>query len=187
MRSFFLIKYCVFVISVLLIANSIQAYALTPQEKTKVKARIYTWVNKDGNTVFSDSPKAGAEEVEVNESNTTYSADTSKLDLTPKIIKDDYQVVIHQPKQNDTLRDNTGSVYVSGSIKPIFKKGLNVQLYLDDKPYGKPQPHSMFVLRNVDRGEHVIKMKILNNKGKIIALSESVTFYLHRASVNKAN
>jgi hypothetical protein len=149
--------------------------------------KIYVWRSDDGVLVFSDSPKPGAEEVEIREPNTSSSVDTSMLDLTPKIIKDDYQVEINQPKQDSTIRDNTGSVYVAGSIKPIFKQGLNIQLYLDGKPYEKPQSHSMFVLRNIDRGEHVIKMKLLNEKGKVIASSKSITFYMHRALVNRAN
>lgn len=150
-------------------------------------AKIYVWRNENGVLVFSDSPKPGAEEIEIKEPNTASSIDTSVLDLKPKVIQDDYQVVINQPAENATIRDNTGSVYVAGRIKPIFKKGLKIQLYLDDKLYEKAQPHSMFVLRNIDRGEHIIKMKLLNEKGKVIALSKPVTFYMHRASVNKAN
>lgn len=146
--------------------------------------KIYVWRSDDGVLVFSDSPKPGAEEVDVREPNTASSVDTSMLDLTPQVIKDDYQVEINQPKENATIRDNTGSVYVSGSIKPIFKQGLNIQLYLDNKPYEKPQSHSMFVLRDIDRGEHIIKMELLNEKGKVIASSKPITFYMHRASVN---
>lgn len=149
--------------------------------------KIYVWRNDDGVLVFSDSPKPGAEEVEIKEPNSVSSIDTSVLDLTPKVIKEDYEVEINQPAMNATIRDNTGSVYVAGRIKPIFKRGLKIQLYLDDKPYEKPQPHSMFVLRNIDRGEHIIKMKLLNEQGKVIALSKPITFYMHRASVNKAN
>ena len=149
--------------------------------------KIYVWRNDEGVLVFSDSPKPGAEEVEIKEPNNMSSIDTSLLDLTPKVIKEDYEVEINQPAMNATIRDNTGSVYVAGRIKPIFKRGLKIQLYLDDKPYEKPQPHSMFVLRNIDRGEHIIKMKLLNEKGKVIASSKPITFYMHRASVNKAN
>ncbi|NQZ23728.1 MAG: DUF4124 domain-containing protein [Colwellia sp.] len=149
--------------------------------------KIYVWRNDDGVLVFSDSPKPGAEEVEIKEPNNMSSIDTSVLDITPKVIKEDYEVEINQPAMNATIRDNTGSVYVAGRIKPIFKRGLKIQLYLDDKPYEKPQPHSMFVLRNIDRGEHIIKMKLLNEKGKVIASSKPITFYMHRASVNKAN
>ncbi|TWX55300.1 DUF4124 domain-containing protein [Colwellia hornerae] len=149
--------------------------------------KIYVWRSDDGILVFSDSPKPGAEEVEIREPNTASSVDTSMLDLTPKVIKDDYQVEINQPKPNATIRDNTGSVYIAGSIKPIFKQGLTIQLFLDGIPHQSPQSHSMFVLRNIDRGEHVIKMQLLNEKGKIIASSKPITFYMHRASVNNAN
>ncbi len=138
--------------------------------------------------MYSDSPKPGAEEIEVQESNKMSSSiDTSILDINPKAIEEKYQVEINQPAQNATIRDNTGSVYVSGRVKPIFKQGLKIKLLLDGKLYEKPQTHSMFVLRNVERGEHQLKMDLINNKGKVIASSEPITFYMHRASVNKAN
>ena len=88
-------------------------------------AKIYVWRNEAGVLVFSDSPKPGAEEVELKTNNNIISSiDTSILDITPKKIEDDYQVVIVQPLNNSTIRDNTGSVHVSGRIKPIFKRGL---------------------------------------------------------------
>lgn len=149
------------------------------------QAKVYVWRDENGVLVFSDSPRPGAEEVEVKEENSVLpSIDTSILDIKPKIIEDKYQVVITQPEDNATIRDNSGSVYVAGGIKPIFKRGFRVQLYLDGKPYQDPQNHSMFALRNIDRGEHQIKIELINEKGKVIASSEAVTFYMHRASVN---
>ena len=151
-------------------------------------AKVYVWRNEQGVLVFSDSPKPGAEEVDVKEPNTVKSSiDTSILDIKPKVIDNNYQVEIFQPENNATVRDNTGSAYVSGRIKPVFKRGLRIQLYLDDEPYQKPQTHSRFVLRDIDRGEHKIKMALLDDKGKVIATSSPVTFYMHRVSVNKAN
>lgn len=150
--------------------------------------KIYVWRNEQGVLVFSDSPKPGAEEVEVSTGNNiSPSVDTSILDIKPKTIEDNYQVEITQPEDNATVRDNTGSVYVSGRIKPIFKRGLRIQLYLDDKPYEKPQTHSMFVLRNIDRGEHQVKLSLTDEKGKVIATSPPITFYMHRVTVNNAN
>jgi hypothetical protein len=170
-----------FLLSLILIITLLSCNAFATSTK------IYVWRSDDGVLVFSDSPKPGAEEVEIKEPNSMSSIDTSVLDLTPKVIKDDYQIQIDQPTMNATIRDNTGSVYVAGRIKPIFKKGLKIQLYLDGKSYAPPQLHSIFVLRNIDRGEHAIKMKLLNEQGKVIALSKPITFYMHRASVNKAN
>ncbi|WP_448556748.1 DUF4124 domain-containing protein [Thalassotalea montiporae] len=149
------------------------------------QAKVYVWRDENGVLVFSDSPRPGAEEVEVKEENTVLpSIDTSILDIKPQIIEDKYQVVITQPEHNATIRDNSGSVYVAGGIKPIFKRGFRVQLYLDGTPYQEPQNHSMFALRNIDRGEHQIKIDLINEKGKVIASSKPVTFYMHRASVN---
>lgn len=151
-------------------------------------AKVYVWRNEQGVLVFSDSPKPGAEEVDIKEPNTVKSSiDTSVLDIKPKAIDNNYQVEIIQPENNATVRDNTGSAYVSGRIKPIFKRGLKIQLYLDNKPYKTPQTHTRFVLRDIDRGEHQIKMALLNDKGKVIATSSPVTFYMHRMSINKAN
>lgn len=169
-------RFCIFI---LLLTQAFALFAGSTQ--------VYVWRNEQGVLVFSDSTKPGAVELDVKETNTIKSSiDTSILDITPKAIDNNYQVEIIQPEEKSTIRDNTGSVYVSGRIKPIFKRGLTIQLYLDDKPYKKPQTHSMFVLRNIDRGEHQIKMALLNNKGKVIATSSPVTFYMHRVSVNKA-
>lgn len=150
-------------------------------------AKIYVWRNEKGELVYSDTPRPGAEEVKTKSNNIIKSStniETQVLDIETKKIEEEYQVVVNQPKDNATIRDNTGSVYISGSIKPIFKRGLKIQLILDDEPYLEPQTHTMFSLRNIDRGEHQIKMQLLNEKGKVIALSKAVTFYMHRASVN---
>lgn len=150
-------------------------------------AKIYVWHNEKGELVYSDTPRPGAEEVETKPGNvikSSTSLETQVLDIHTKKIAEDYQVVINHPKDNTTIRDNTGSVYISGSIKPIFKRGLRIQLILDNKPHLQAQTHTMFSLRNIDRGEHQIKMQLLNEKGKVIALSKAITFYMHRASVN---
>jgi len=150
-------------------------------------AKIYVWRNETGVLVYSDTPRPGAEEVIATKGNVVKSSthiETQTLDIETQKIKEEYQVVINHPKHNSTIRDNTGSVYISGSIKPIFKRGLKIQLIVDDTPHLKPQTHTMFSLRNMDRGEHQIKMELLNEKGKVIALSKAITFYMHRASVN---
>ncbi len=150
-------------------------------------AKIYVWRNENGELVYSDTPRPGAEEVQTKPGNVMSSSttvDTQVLDIKKREISEEYQVVINHPKNNATIRDNTGSIYISGIIKPIFKRGLKIQLILDGNPYQKPQTHSRFSLRNIDRGEHQIKMQVFNEKGKVIALSKPITFYMHRASVN---
>lgn len=150
-------------------------------------SKIYVWRNEKGILVFSDSPRADAEEVKTKPGNIiqlSTSIDTKVLDITPQEMLEEYEIVINTPKNNATIRDNTGSIYISGGIKPRFKTGLEVQLLLDGKPHNKPQTHSMFSLKDINRGEHRIKMLLLDEEGKIIASSTSVTFYMHRTSTN---
>lgn len=150
-------------------------------------AKIYVWRNETGVLVYSDTPRPGAEEVKTKKGNVISSStklETQILDIKTKVIKEEYLVEINHPKDKSTIRDNTGSVYISGSIKPIFKRGLKIQLLVDEKPHLTPQTHTMFSLRNIDRGEHQLKMELLNEKGKVIALSKAITFYMHRSSVN---
>ena len=157
----------------------------TPVIATTTK--IYVWHNEKGQLVYSDTPRVGAEVVKTKQGNivkSSTSITTQVLDIQKKEIIEEYKITINSPKNNATVRDNTGSVYISAIIEPIFKHGLTIQLILDGKPYQPPQPDTRFILRNLDRGEHQIKMQVLNEKGKVIALSKSITFYMHRVSVN---
>ncbi len=148
-------------------------------------AKVYVWRDENGVLVFSDSPKPGAEEVTLKPESAvipSMNVETSLLDIKPKALENDFQVVINQPQNNATIRDNTGSVYVSGGIQPVFARGHTIQLYLDGKPYGEPQENSIYSLRDIDRGEHQIKMELRDTEGKVIATSKITTFYMHRAS-----
>lgn len=168
----------IFLLTILSISLAVPVYAFT--------TKIYVWRNAEGTLVFSDSAKPGAEEVKTQPGNVIQSKtsiDTSVLDITPQKINEKYEIIVTTPKNNATIRDNTGSVYIEGGIKPRFKAGFTIQLLLDGVPYKKPQKHSMFSLRGIDRGEHKIKMLLLDEEGKVIASSTSVTFYMHRASV----
>lgn len=148
-------------------------------------SKVYVWRNASGDLVFSDSPKAGAEEIEVSNKQTIItSVDTSVLDITPRVITEEYQVEITQPEDHATIRDNSGSIYISGRVAPVFKRGFKVRLIMNGAIHGDPQTRSVFILRDVDRGEHKIKLELINNQGKIIASSKERTVYLHRSRVN---
>ena len=66
----------------------------------------------------------------------------------------------------------------------MFKRGFKVRLIMNGAIHGEPQTRSVFILRDVDRGEHKIKLELINNQGKIIASSKERTVYLHRSRVN---
>ncbi len=147
--------------------------------------KIYVWHNSEGVLVFSDTPRPGAKEVKLNSNTISMpTADTSILNEKPTQPQElVYEIEIVSPKHEATIRDNAGSVHVSGRILPNFTPGFQVQLLLDGAPYGDPKSSSVFVMRDVDRGEHSLELKLLDQLGEVVAISRPITFYMHRRSV----
>jgi hypothetical protein len=71
---------------------------------------------------------------------------------------------------------------VEGQLQGHLKVGQTIQLLLDNRPYGAPQVHTLWLMKNIDRGTHTLTLQIIEN-GKIIASSNTITVHLHRASV----
>jgi len=162
--------------------------SLAPQVQASTTDKVYVSRNEQGVVIYSDHPIKGAKELVINKSNTsTVPVKTATLKTAQNAISEKYQVEIIQPIDNATVRDNTGSVHVSVRVSPLLNPGLSMQLYLDNVPYEKPQIHSTFKLINLDRGEHQVKVHLLNVKGKVIASSGIITVYMHRASLKRAN
>jgi len=149
--------------------------------------KIYVWRNTTGLLAFSDRPHIGAEEAKLTRDSAvipSMNINTSLLDIKPKELENEYEVVITQPKNSATLRDNNGTVYINATISPLFQPGFKIELYLDGKLYKRQQHRTIFSLENIDRGEHQIKMALINKEGKVIASSQLTTFYMHRTIAN---
>lgn len=167
-----------FILILLLAAPALQA-----QESKKV------FVTRDANgvLVFSDSPQPGAEELSLSNRANIMTATDPTLPGRKQPAKEPFTVEIAQPEEQATVRDNTGSVYVSGKISPMFERGLRVRLLMDGVAQAEPQNNAVFILRDVERGEHKLQLELFDQNGKLIATSPVTTFYLHRASVISPN
>ncbi|WP_333608849.1 DUF4124 domain-containing protein [Arsukibacterium sp.] len=146
--------------------------------------KIFVTRDANGVLVFSDSPQAGAEEVTLNTRPNIMVATDPNMPERKAPAPEPFNVSITQPEDHGTVRDNTGSVYVNGRITPMFERGLRVRLVVDGQPVGEPQNNAVFILRDMDRGEHKLQMELFDQSGKLIANSPVTTFYLHRATVN---
>ena len=168
-----------FLLALLLVLAAISSLA-APQ-------KVYVYKDKNGNTVFSDQPRPGAKEFKFNSKTMTMPAtDTSifdRLRAQDEVKPVKYQLDVNQPEEKATIRDNGGQVNISGQVSPALKFGQKVQLKLDGQIVQKPHSNVIFVLRNIDRGEHTIVLELLDAQGKVIASSKPRTFYLFRASV----
>ncbi|WP_212668791.1 DUF4124 domain-containing protein [Pseudoalteromonas sp. NBT06-2] len=148
--------------------------------------KIYVWRDSKGVLVFSDTPQPSvdAEEIKLNSKAIEMkSIDTSILydNKKDKVIK--FTIEITSPVHEETIRDNAGSIHISGRIGPRFIPGHKVQLYLDGAKYGHTQASILFVIRNIDRGEHQLQLGLIDEKGKSLAKSKSIKLFLHRNSV----
>ena len=161
-------------LTLLLVANSTLA-----QEK-----KIFVGRDANGVLVFSDSPLPGSEEVSLQSRPNIMEATDTRLPEKKPPAPEPYTVSITQPENEATVRDNTGSVYISGRISPRFQRGFRVRLLFDGKPHGEPQNSAVFVLRDVYRGEHNVQIELLDQNGKLIATSPLTTFYMHRTRIN---
>lgn len=150
-----------------------------------VSGQLYKVVDADGNIVYTDQPLPNAEAVNVTNTNTMPAMQSTVMAKSPAATAANFKVNIVSPSHQQTVRNNSGDVNIQVSIdKGSSKVSFNglLQLFLDGKLHHQ-QTNLLFSLKGIDRGEHKIIVKLVNNSGKVIASSPESIFYLHRASV----
>jgi hypothetical protein len=156
---------------------------------TSASAEVYRSIDEHGNVTFTNQPTQGAEPVQLKPLS-VYEAPTVKP-ASNKNIADSTKVPAYEsveiisPKADETLRDNTGNVTVTAGSKPALdsRLGHRFQFYLNGKPVDKPQAAVTKTFPNVDRGEHRVEVAIVDSKGRELARSQAVRFFLHRQTI----
>lgn len=153
------------------------------QGKNSQDKTVFLTVDKNNVPVFSDNPSPGATQVKIKETSNSM-LPVNPVNLPTPSVDDNpqFKVAFNKPADQETIRENSGTIYVSGLVSPMFAQGLRVQLYLDNKLVAGPTGNANFILHDVDRGEHKLKLELLDRNGKIIAESTEITVFVHRAS-----
>ena len=143
---------------------------------------IYISRDANGVIIYSDQPKNGATPVTIdNTINVMPSVSQINNPKQTQVEAQKFKIKILQPIHEETIRNNNGSLTIIGEVFPEFFAGHTAQLYLDNLPYNQRQSTPLFNLTNIDRGEHNVKIELINETGTVIATSDKVTFYMHRA------
>ena len=152
-------------------------------------AQVYRSVDADGQVTYSDSPGPGSERIEVAPLQTYSAPPPAAASAAPAPEADAastvegppaYRVSISSPGDDDTLRDNAGTVSVSVQVSPALREQERLRLLLDGRTVQEPGSATSFALEFVDRGSHVLTAEVIGAGGSVLARSDPVTFHLHR-------
>ncbi|WP_305810858.1 DUF4124 domain-containing protein [Photobacterium leiognathi] len=156
---------------------------------------IYSWTDENGVVHFTDQPQTpdatayplSVTEVSGNIEQTadTIAAQTTDVAVVEEPAKTITTVSLVSPMHEQTIRNNEGIINIHAVTNSKLNNQTQAQLVLDGVVKGDPQTELTWTLNNVDRGSHQLQIQLVKG-GKVIASSDSITVYLHRATV-KAN
>ena len=151
-------------------------------------AQVYTYIDAEGNRVFTDKPRQGnAEAVQLAPSNSMPAPDSMNQPAAaepmakPVLTYQMLRILIPQP--DATVRNNAGSLIVTATSEPALHAGHSYRLLLDGEAVGEPGRSPVFPLENVDRGTHKLVVEIIDAKGLLIERTPSQPFHMQRISL----
>lgn len=148
-------------------------------------AEIYKSIDSNGNITYSDIPSG-------KELNTL---DLPHINATPEVKEQQvftsapkpepvsYSVNITSPSQGQEVLPGQRNLSVSASVSPYLPSKYSLQLFLDGKPYGKPQAQGQFMIPNITRGERKLFVALRDKSGRQISRSNNITVYVFRARI----
>ena len=150
-------------------------------------AGVYTYIDSDGNRVFTDQPPSEkAERIEITPSNrmaTPQAVQPRKPDSAPSVRPGYYVVRILFPEPDATVRDAAGNLMVTVNSEPNLHEDHSYRLLMDGQPLGEPGRSPVFPLQNIDRGTHQLSLEILDSNGRIVERTPSQPFHMKRTTL----
>lgn len=151
-------------------------------------AEVYTYIDAEGNRVFTDQPRRNAKKVEIAPSNRmaqppkkATQASSAKPAPGPLF---HYQLLrILAPEPDDTIRDVQGNLNVTVTSDPELQPRHRFRLLLDSKPWGEPGRSPVFALKNIDRGTHQVSVEIIDEFNRVLERTPNQPFHLQRISL----
>ena len=152
-------------------------------------AQVYTYIDAEGNRVFTDKPRQGnAEPVQLAPSNSMPAPDAAgqpaaAAEPATKPAQTYQMLRILVPQPDATVRNNAGSLIVTATSEPALYPGHSYRLLLDGEAVGEPGRSPVFPLENIDRGAHKLAVEIVDAHGLIVERTPSQPFHLLRISL----
>lgn len=154
------------------------------------QGKLYKWVDKNGEVVYSDKPlDAKAEEITPPALQSTRpvkekpkAAAAKDKDKKPAFVYSD--ILITQPAMDENIHDNEGKVSIAVEVKPAFFStlGHTINIKLDGETVVSKSKVLSASLDNLDRGTHTLIAEVCDETGKVLKTSKGVQFHIHRVS-----
>jgi len=152
-------------------------------------AEIYRWVDEKGKVHFSDKPVNDAAKAYVPEPLLVVPAGPAAGGLKPlnrpanQPVKYERLSITAPANDHAFTPDKTASIAVTLQLEPGLQraKGHQLVLYLNGKLYTQGS-QSSFTLNGLNRGTHSVHAEVIDQKGKKLKSSDSVSFHVQKHS-----
>lgn len=148
---------------------------------------VYITRDAQGNAVFSDQPQPGAETHKL-KALPTVPAFKPPVGKTPDVTASESNAVhytslgILTPTDQYQLAPGLGGeIQLSGILTPELGEGHTIEL-LDNGKVVDTGKQTLFTLRHLDRGEHTLQLRVVDQQQKAVITSNKVTVYVQRYS-----
>ena len=160
-------------------------------------AAIYQTVDEDGNIIFTDRPEVGTVQKKIDQPSVFKIKKNKNVEVEKKPVeglgklkeekkkaKPYTKFTIVAPEHDKSMRNNIGNVELKLQITPQLqtKFGHHIKVEFDGKVHKSQWKSASILFANIDRGSHTFKAFIVDEAGKRIKTSQTVTFHLHRFS-----
>lgn len=160
-------------------------------------AQIYSWTDAEGNRVYSDQPRAGADTVELKPTNVVPpppaprdSGSQQSSNNQPVAGNVYQQLSITDPAHDSAIRSNEGDLTLTVVSDPplsgshLLKLSIDGVLSQTGLPGTGAATHQL-TAHNIDRGTHEIAAVVVDARGTELQRSTPITVHLQRTSLNQ--
>ena len=69
------------------------------------------------------------------------------------------------------------------AVEPGLGSDHALQLFLNGEPWGEPQATPIWALTNVNRGQQILTVGVVDSEGETLTLSQPVTVFVQRPNM----
>jgi hypothetical protein len=145
---------------------------------------VYKYISEDGEVIYSERYHPEAERIKVTDKKKSAAPPDEQADEARAAAGDYATFTIVQPGNDETIRNEEGTVPVGISLSPDLAEGHVIHLYVDGTKLDAEIKQTQLTLQQLSRGTHSLQAKIVNSEGVSLKETDSITFHLRQPAVN---